>query len=130
MNNFCSHCGTANTTNSNFCPNCGAPMNTVQPMNNMAQPMSNYNMGMPNMYAANKTNGLALAGFITAMISLILNFWGIVGIVATILSGVGISKTGPGKEKGRGLAIAGLIIGIFSILYGLLQIIRLSIYFS
>ena len=126
MNNFCPYCGTENTNKANFCPNCGAQMNNIAPP---PVPQMNPNYMPPNMYPQNKTNGVALAGFITAMVSLVLNFWGIVGIVATVLSGVGISKTGPGKEKGRGLAIAGLVVGIFSILYGLIQILRLSVYF-
>lgn len=113
MNNFCPNCGKENKTNSNFCPNCGTAMNDSA-------------ISTPNVSATEKTNGLALAGFITALVSLLINFWGIVGIVATILSGVGLSKTGPGKEKGRGMAIAGLIIGIFSILYGVIQLIALA----
>jgi len=122
MNNYCPYCGSVNNNGGNFCQNCGAHLQ-VQPVNNYYPNVQN------NMYQQ-KTNGIALAGFITAMVSLILNFWGIVGIVATVLSGVGISKTGPGKEKGRGLAIAGLIVGIFSIVWGLFSIAYLSYIFN
>ena len=37
------------------------------------------------MDSNNKINSLALAGFITSIISLFLNFWGIVGIVGVVL---------------------------------------------
>ena len=43
-------------------------------------------------------------------------------MVATILSAIGLSKVKT-TGKGKGLAIAGLIIGIISILYGIYSII-------
>ena len=70
----------------------------------------------------NKNNPLALAGFIVSLCSLIINLAGIVGLVGTILSAVGLAKV---KEtnKGKGFAITGLIIGIISIIYGIYSII-------
>lgn len=69
-------------------------------------------------------NGLAIAGFVVAIVSLFINFGGIVGLVATILSAIGLSKVKT-TNKGKGLAIAGLIIGIISIIYGIFTIIVL-----
>ena len=69
-------------------------------------------------------NPLALAGFIVALCSLIINFGGIVGLVATILSAVGLSKV-KSTGKGKGFAIAGLVIGIISIIYGIYSIFNL-----
>lgn len=66
-------------------------------------------------------NSLALAGFIVALCSLFLNFAGIVGLVATVLSGVGLSKV-KSTGAGKGFAIAGLIIGIISIIWGIYSI--------
>lgn len=117
MSKFCSNCGKEIKGNVNFCPECGKAVNPV---------VEETPVQTTNTTAEDKVNALALSGFIVALISLLLNFWGIVGIVATVLSGVGLSKTGPGKEKGRGFAIAGLVIGILSILYGLFQIMVLS----
>ncbi len=76
-----------------------------------------------------KTNSLAIAGFVVAMASLFLNFYGIVGLVATVLSAVGLSKV---KETGtgKGFAIAGLIVGIISILWGVFVILFLSVILS
>ncbi len=68
-----------------------------------------------------QSNTLALSGFIVALCSLLINFGGIVGLVATVLSGVGLSKV-KSTGKGKGFAIAGLVIGIISIIYGIYSI--------
>ena len=83
----------------------------------------------PNSNPQNSSNPLALAGFIVSLCSLIINLGGIVGLVGTILSAVGLSKVKtPGKYKG--LAIAGLVIGIISIVYGIFSIINAVAIFS
>ena len=69
-----------------------------------------------------KTNGLAIAGFVVSLCSLLINLAGIVGLTGTILSAVGLAQAKT-KNSGKGLAIAGLIIGIFSILYGIYTVI-------
>ena len=69
------------------------------------------------------TNGLAIAGFVVSLCSLIINFAGIVGLVGTILSAVGLAQVKT-KNSGKGIAIAGLIIGIFSILYGIYSVFQ------
>lgn len=71
------------------------------------------------------TNGLAIAGFVVSLVSLFINFWGIVGLVGTILSAVGLSHVKK-TNSGKGLAIAGLVIGIISIVYGIYVIIFLA----
>ena len=62
-------------------------------------------------------NGFALAGFICSIVGLIL-FGLILGVVAIILSAIGLSKINkdPLGWNGRGLAIAGIIIGILDII--------------
>ncbi len=71
------------------------------------------------------SNGLALAGFIVSICSLFINFGGIVGLVGTVLSAVGLSKVKT-TGKGKGFAIAGLIMGIISIVYGIYSILNLA----
>jgi len=54
-----------------------------------------------------KTNGMAITGFVTSF------FCGVLGIV---FSAIGLSQTGKNPNQGgRGLAIAGLIISIVSL---------------
>ena len=67
------------------------------------------------------SNGLAIAGFVVSICSLFINFGGIVGLIGTILSAVGLSKV-KSTGKGKGFAIAGLIMGIISIIYGIYSI--------
>lgn len=67
------------------------------------------------------SNGLAIAGFVVSICSLFINFGGIVWLIGTILSAVGLSKV-KSTGKGKGFAIAGLIMGIISIIYGIYSI--------
>lgn len=113
MAKFCENCGAELNEEQDICLKCGSAVKGKTPSTKTTT------------VAGEKNNSMATAGFIMAIVSLFLNFWGIVGILATVLSGVGLSQIKNSNEKGKGLAIAGLIIGIFSIFYGLIQIINL-----
>ena len=78
----------------NFDPNTGEPINNVQ------QPAT----------APKKSNGVAIAGFVLALVGGVL-----LDIVGLILSIVGLNKS---KEcnSGKGLAIAGIIIAIVKLI--------------
>lgn len=115
MNKFCGKCGKENTAKSNFCPYCGETM--VEKQEEVKVEVVN---------PETRTNGLALAGFIVSLGSLIISLWGITGIVGTILSIIGLVKTSHGNGKGKGFAIAGLIVGIISSIGGFI----LSIFYS
>ena len=65
----------------------------------------------------NRYNTLSVVGFVLACISFFLNFWGVVGIAAVISSTLGLIQINKCSEKGKGMAIAGISIGIFSIIY-------------
>jgi len=56
-----------------------------------------------------KFSGFAIAGFV-------LSFFGITSILGIIFSSIGLSKTKNKKKRGRGLAIAGLVIGIIDLI--------------
>ncbi len=61
-----------------------------------------------------KTNGLAISGFIIGLLSLFIA--GIpLGIVAIIFSAISLGQIKKKGEKGRGFAIAGLILGIIGL---------------
>lgn len=106
---FCSHCGKEVAPQAVICVSCGCQLEEKKAVVN-----------------SSKNNSMAVGGFISAIISLFINFFGIVGIVATVLSAIGLNQISATKEKGKGLAIAGLCIGIFSIIYGLYQIMILA----
>lgn len=110
MAKFCENCGAELKENSEVCLSCGRFVSKKGNGGNIE----------------GENNKLALSGFIVSMCSLILNFWGIVGLVGAILSGVGLAQVNSGNGKGKGMAIAGLIVGIFSVLYGIYGIINLA----
>ena len=60
-----------------------------------------------------KTNGLAIAGFVTALACC--------SPVGIVLSAIGLSQINKDpNQKGKGLAIAGLVIGIVSFVIGVM----------
>ena len=71
-----------------------------------------------------KQNGLGIAGFTVSLISLLVIplFLGILGV---ILSSLGLSNESPKK----GLATAGLIISIFSIVFGIIKGVSMGIWY-
>ena len=71
-----------------------------------------------------KNNGMAIAGFVVGLVSLIILPLP-AGITATILSAVGLTQINKDpKQGGKGMAIAGLVLGIISIVWGIYSIIN------
>lgn len=142
---FCKHCGAQIEDTTAFCPNCGTnvsddavsssapepqynayqPEQPVQPT--QYQPYQDYQN--PGIYPEAKLNGLAVAGFVVSLVSLF--FCGISSIVGLILSIVGMSqiknsiKAGV-PQRGNGLAIAGLVIGIIGTVCILIYILMVA----
>lgn len=142
---FCKHCGAQIEDTTAFCPNCGTnvsddavsssapepqysayqPEQPVQPT--QYQPYQEYQN--PGIYPEGKLNGLAVAGFVVSLVSMF--FCGISSIVGLILSIVGMSqiknsiKSGV-PQRGNGLAIAGLVIGIIGTVFILIYIIMVA----
>lgn len=110
---YCHACGEQIEDGLHFCPRCGTqqPNTSVVP----AQP-------------ANKTSTdvCSVVGFVVSLISLLINFWGIMGIVATVFSVIGLLHCNQNHAKGKGLAIAGIVIGTISIVYGAFTLIVLA----
>ena len=143
MEKFCKNCGTSMNEAERFCPNCGTDNGADMGGNpNMQQqPNMNYNQqpnynGQPNMnygpqqnmnygpqqnmnyngVAQDKYNPFAIASFVCSIVGIFL-FGLIMGILSVIFAVVAKNraKTFP-NEKGRGLATAGLVIGIIEII--------------
>ena len=120
---FCAKCG-APLNGASFCASCGtaaiqtsaAPVQPV-PTNYQAPNQAPY----PAPYGAPApTNGLAVGGFVTSLICL--------GPVGFVLSAIALNqiKKSPTPQGGKGLAIAGVVIGGLSILY-LLGVVLMGI---
>ena len=110
---YCSKCGKEIADNSTFCPECGAPQNSVGGTQVNSNPKGGY-------------NSMCILGLVISGISLLLNFFGIVGIAGTIVSVIGMMNCKKSNEKGKGLAIAGIIIGVFSIFYGVISLLSIA----
>lgn len=66
------------------------------------------------MAAKRGKSGLAVASLVCSLVGVIPCFWGfqIMGLLGTIFGFVGLKQTKSGERGGRGLAIAGVVIGI------------------
>jgi hypothetical protein len=69
---------------------------------------------------AASTNSLAIVSLVTSVIGL--------GVVGVITGHIGLSQMRRTQEQGRGLALAGLIVGYVSIAAGLLALIGAVLY--
>ena len=127
MANFCVHCGSNLEGGSNVCPNCGAK---VEESNGAVETVvvdtpnqnTNQTYQKPN---TNPTNGLAVSGFITSLVSLIL-CCGSLSLISLILSILGAVDAKKKNGSGNGLAVAGIIISVV----GMLLVIIVSFLFG
>lgn len=114
---FCMNCGKEIPDSTAFCIHCGAAQS-----GGAAHPApATLRQEAP---AANNT--MAIIGFVVSIISLLINFWGIVGIAATVLSVLGLMGCKQKNQKGKGLAIAGIVIGGISIIWGAISLLALA----
>lgn len=92
--------------------------NPVNPMNptNPVNPANPY--ATVNPYAAQRYNSFAVGGFVASFF---------VSIVGIVLSVIGLSEIKKQGGKGRGLAIAGIVIGAVKIVADIILIIALII---
>jgi Tfp pilus assembly protein PilE len=108
----CPKCGTVLSDGAPFCSTCGA--NLTGPATPGPTPA-----GMPPMPAmATRTSGLAIAGFVCAFLCSVL------GLVLSILGLNECNRSG-GTVKGKGFAIAGIIISGLSVVLGILAAVAI-----
>lgn len=121
----CNFCGGTIKGNEKFCTNCGAAVAPSPNQMNQQPVQQNQTIGSNGQPVANnagKTTGTAIAGFVCALVGLIVLPLplGILGVSlgATALNHI---KTFP-QDKGKGLAIAGIVIGIINIIWAIISI--------
>lgn len=118
---FCQKCGTQLDEN-NVCPNCG----TKASGSIYSKPLQKDNYSNPY---ADVYSGKSIAGFVVSLIGLLL-FPIPCGILGLIFSGLGMRETDKyysyDARKGRGLAIAGIVISIIDIVFGIINLITIS----
>ncbi|MCL2478029.1 MAG: zinc-ribbon domain-containing protein [Treponema sp.] len=113
---FCSKCGKNVDEGTNFCPSCGAAMNT-------ASAGSVPNNQFSNVDVTKKFNMMILIGFILGVVSLFLNFFGIVGILACVFSGMGLAKFNDKTENYKWMGYLGIVLGVIGVIYAFYKLI-------
>ncbi len=117
MAKFCTSCGQELIEGAKACGNCGASVETSN-VTVKATPSSGTTVNVNTTQG--QTNGLAIAGFVTSLVSTIL-CCGAFNIVSLILSIVGLVQAKNYNGNGKGLAIAGIVIScLFVFLFILL----------
>ncbi len=122
---LCANCGKEIRDGATFCSECGAAQQGAS-----TPPVSgggNY-AGPASQPTAQQTpyNMMCILGLVISGISLLLNFWGLVRIAGTVVSVIGLNDCKQKNMRGKGLAIAGIAIGGFSIIYGLIGLLALG----
>lgn len=72
--------------------------------------------GQPTVATTN--SGMAVASLVLSLVGLVPCFWGlqIPGLLGIIFGFIGLKQTKDNARRGRGMAIAGLVIGIILVL--------------
>jgi hypothetical protein len=86
-------------------------------INQLENPQSKSDPSTSN--SSGESNGMAVAGFVLSLVGLIILAIPM-GILAIIFSSIGLNAALNKGKRGKGLAIAGLIIGIIDLLVGLI----------
>ena len=114
MAKFCSNCGRELYESDNVCGFCGTPVNKDGFPFNYSQNV-NY---QPSSYK--KSNGMAIEGFVVSLVSTIL-CCGVFNLISLILSCIGLSESKKLDGSGKGLAIAGIIISLITIVMAIVM---------
>lgn len=115
---YCINCGKEIDDGASFCPACGAAQKPTATSSNATH--TNQSTVQKAPYDTMSIVGLVISG-----ISLLLNFWGIVGIAGTIVSVIGLINCNQKNKNGKIFAIIGIIIGGWSIIYGVISLLSL-----
>ena len=116
---FCKNCGKEINDDAKFCPECGARLLEYANIESKSNPESERHF-----------NAMCLAGIIVSGISVFFNFYGLLGIAGLILSYMGYKAVKRSAEKGKELAIVGMVIGTVTTIIGLVSLIYLSYLYS
>ena len=109
MGMYCTECGEQNHDENKFCKNCGAALAQVAATPELRREPQ-HPPTIQQVYQKTRTSGLAVASLVLGIIGLLFSP---LSVLAIIFGGVAISQTGKDPTLGgRGMAIAGLVLGI------------------
>ncbi len=115
---YCQNCGFKNEEGAAFCGNCGTNLKVKT------------TIVYPNETAGSneKYNGMAIAGFVLGIVNIWFGAVFVVGVIGLILSIMGNNQIKLNGGKGKGLAVAGIVINIITLsLYLLIYLLVFGI---
>lgn len=110
---YCKNCGNEIPNGQGVCPVCGTNNLVAQ------QPQQQI---IVTQSAAKQGNGMATAGFVMSMLSLVFSFAFIFNLLGCIFSIVGLIKSKSLDGAGKGLSIAGLVVSLITLIPAILLI--------
>jgi len=99
---ICPRCGVENVEGSNYCRSCGQNLGVQV-------------VGQSGTEVEPKTSGLAIASLVLSITGVCCGIGGIIGLILGCVALSQINNSN-GRLTGKGLAIAGIVLGIVSIL--------------
>ena len=133
MAKFCTNCGAEISDGYAFCEQCGTPVDEqgkattthkkVESASGTGTPVNVYNN---TVVQQKRSNGMAIAGFITSLVNMFI-CCGSISLISLILSIVGVVKAKDCDGDGKGLAIAGVIISAIMMLGWLVYVVLFGI---
>lgn len=123
----CPSCGHEVSEGTNFCLNCGAKLEmeaaeTQAPMEQVSQGAETQTQEEKRSTASKAMsnapfNVLSIAGLAVSCLSLVLGLYGLTGIAGVILSVLGYRQIKHTQERGKSLALVGIILGCCSAIF-------------
>ena len=110
----CPNCGRLVSDTFTTCPGCHAPLEAVEAPQQQNDPKQTIYVNIPDYAGNNNSNGMGIAGFVLALISLFIGYIPIFGWIIWLLGAI-FSIVGMFKEP-RGFAIAGFVISFIDII--------------
>ena len=135
---YCIKCGKEIPENSSFCPFCGANQSdsgaAAQPgasgTENAGAKSGGSAAAGPYAQPVNQSpirkaqyNLLSILGLVISLISLVFNYFGLVGLGGIIVSVIGLIHCNRRKENGRILAVLGIFFGAVSVITAVLALL-------
>ena len=111
---YCAKCGAENHDVGKFCKNCGVALDQV--------------VATQQVQKTTRTSALAITSLVLGILGFFLGF---LSILAIIFGGVALNQIGKDPTLGgKGMAIAGLVLGIVMFALWIITIIWLGSFFS
>ena len=134
---YCYNCGKEIHNDTVICPNCGArqPGPGYSGSNYSSNGSSGYSYNQ-NYSSYNNTvhtvhyNTCCIVGFIVSIVSIFVRLHGLVPAAGILVSVMGLLEYKKRGEKGKGLAVAGIVISVLSLIISLLIIFSVFSFFK